>query len=110
MGPRLTSSSDQFTYSNASLPSVSALSVSSGPTYGGTAVTITGSNFTGATAVLFGSVETDIFSVLSDTSILVWAPEQAAGSVSVKVRAYSGTSTTYASYTYTTPRCPRSPE
>jgi hypothetical protein len=41
-----------FTYVAA--PTVSSVTPNSGPTGGGTSVTITGSNFTGTTAVLFG--------------------------------------------------------
>jgi len=99
-GTSATSSSDHFTYSNASLPTVSALSVSSGPATGGSPVVITGSYFTGATTVNFGSVTTTDFAVLSDTSILVTAPAQAAGAVSVTVTSYAGNSSTSATFTY----------
>ncbi len=99
-GTSSTSSSDHFTYSNASLPTVSALSLTSGSSTGGDQVVITGSNFTGATVVNFGSVTTTAFIVLSDTSILAYAPAQAAATVHVTVTTYSGTSTTYGSYTY----------
>ncbi|MCX2494903.1 Ig-like domain-containing protein, partial [Pedobacter sp. PF22-3] len=44
-----------ITYTQAvAAPTVTALSPTSGPTGGGTSVTITGTNFTGATAVTFG--------------------------------------------------------
>jgi hypothetical protein len=99
-GTSSTSSSDQFTYSNASLPTVSALSPTSGPSTGDTAIVITGSHFTGATAVNFGSVSTDDFTVLTDDSILAYTPAQASGTVSVTVTSYAGTSSTSASYTY----------
>ena len=99
-GTSSTSSSDHFTYSNASLPTVTALSVSSGSATGGNPVVITGTYFTGATAVNFGSVTTPAFIVLSDTSILAYAPAQAAGTVHITVTTFSGTSTTYGSYTY----------
>src|SRR5262249_50684751 len=48
-GSSASSSSDRFTYTNASLPTVTGLSPTSGSTGGGTSVTITGTNFTGAT-------------------------------------------------------------
>jgi len=99
-GTSATSSSDHFTYSNASLPSVSALSLGSGPATGGSPVTITGSYFTGATTVNFGSVTTTDFTVLSDDSILAYAPAQAAGAVSVSVTSYAGTSSTSGTFTY----------
>ncbi len=52
-GTSATSSADQFTYVAA--PAVTAISPAAGPTGGGTSVTITGSGFTGATAVDFGT-------------------------------------------------------
>ncbi|WP_425273471.1 IPT/TIG domain-containing protein, partial [Pedobacter miscanthi] len=52
-GTSATSASDQFTYIAA--PTVTALSPTSGPTSGGTSVTINGTNFIGATAVTFGA-------------------------------------------------------
>ncbi|HEV7526217.1 MAG TPA: IPT/TIG domain-containing protein, partial [Acidimicrobiia bacterium] len=56
----------QFTFVAA--PTVTGLDPSSGPTTGGTSVRITGSGFTGATAVAFGDVAV-AFTVDSDTSI-----------------------------------------
>ena len=44
-GTSATSAADQYNYENA--PVVTSVSPSSGPTAGGTAVTITGSNLTG---------------------------------------------------------------
>ena len=52
-GISATSSADQFTYVPAS--TVSTLSPTTGPATGDTVVTITGTNFTGATAVTFGT-------------------------------------------------------
>ena len=54
-GTSATSSADQFTY--VAPPTVTAVSPISGPITGGSLVTITGTNFTGATAVDFGSTE-----------------------------------------------------
>ena len=45
---------DQFTY-NAAAPTVTAVSPNNGPEAGGTSVTITGTNLSGATAVHFGA-------------------------------------------------------
>jgi len=53
---------------------VSAVSPSSGPAAGGTAVTITGTNFTGASAVRFGSAPATSFSVTGPTSISAQSP------------------------------------
>ena len=52
-GTSATSPADQFTYVAA--PTVTSISPTSGPTGGGTSVTITGTNLGGASAVDFGS-------------------------------------------------------
>src|SRR5262249_23114900 len=60
-----TGASDQFTY--FAPPTVSAVSPSSGVTAGGTSVTITGTNLTGATAVKFGATNATGFTVNNAT-------------------------------------------
>ncbi|HUD87639.1 MAG TPA: FG-GAP-like repeat-containing protein [Xanthobacteraceae bacterium] len=55
-------------------PGVIAITPSSGPAAGGTTVTITGRNFTGATAVDFGSVAALSFTANSATSITATSP------------------------------------
>lgn len=70
-------------------PIVTSLSVNSGSTAGGTSVTITGKNFSGAAGrlhVLFGGVEATSFTINSDTQITALAPAQAAGQVDVRVQ------------------------
>ena len=57
------SSADQFTYEAA--PTVTALSPTSGALVGGTSVTITGTNLTGATAVDFGVQAATAYTVVS---------------------------------------------
>ena len=52
-GTSAISSADHFTYTAA--PTVTAVSPNAGPLGGTTGVTITGTNFTGATAVDFGT-------------------------------------------------------
>src|SRR6185437_16411574 len=49
-------------------PVVTGISPASGPLSGGTTVTTTGSNFTGATGVSFGGTAAASFTVNSDTS------------------------------------------
>lgn len=57
-----------------------------GPTGGGTIVTITGQCFTGATAVLFGGIPATEFQVVNDTTIRALTPKAAtAGTVDVTV-------------------------
>ncbi len=82
--------SDRFTYKVA--PVVSKLSPVSGPASGGTAVTITGTEFTGATAVSFGGTPAASYKVLSATSITAVAPAGASGYADVRVSAGGGTS------------------
>jgi hypothetical protein len=80
---------DQFSY----VPIVSSVSPGSGPPAGGTAVTITGSNFTGATAVDFGTTPAPSFTMISDTEITTTAPA-GTGMVDVVVLTPGGSSPT----------------
>ncbi len=107
-GTSSTGSADHFTYTSATAPAVSGLDVTSGSTTGDTLVTILGSNFTGATSVSFGSVSATGFVVNSDSSISVYAPAQAAGTVDITVSTYAGTSSTSSAdhFTYTIPGVP----
>jgi hypothetical protein len=86
-------SGDHFTY-QSSAPTVSGLSIGTGPTSGGTTVVISGANFNGTTAVNFGSLAATSFVVNSPTSITAVAPAQAAGTVQVTVTTPNGTSAT----------------
>src|SRR5262249_19645132 len=73
-------------------PVVTGLSATSGPTGGGTSVTITGKNFSGAAgrlSVLFGITPASSITILSDTQVVAVAPAHAAGTVDVRVQ--SGT-------------------
>lgn len=80
-------------------PQISNLAPANGST--GTAVTVTGSGFTGATAVNFGSVAASNFTVNSDTEIAVEAPEvDLCGDVNVTVSNADGTSDPAAVFTY----------
>jgi hypothetical protein len=74
-------------------PTVTGLSPASGPTTGGTSVTITGTNLAGASAVAFGSAPATSFTVTSATSITATSPVGAAGTVDVTVTTLGGTST-----------------
>jgi hypothetical protein len=79
-------------------PTVTAVSPSTGPSSGGTSVTITGTGFTGAQPswVLFGSnaVSSTGFSVTGDTSITCISPAGSTGSIDVTVnKPNSGPST-----------------
>jgi len=88
-----------------SAPTVSYISPTSGPTVGGTGVTITGSNLTGSTEVDFGINTAINVSVVSATEITCTSPAEVAGTVDVTVTTPGGTSATSASdkFTYTAP-------
>ena len=75
-------------------PTITAITPSSGPASGGTTVTITGSNLTGATAVKFGSTAATSFTVNSDSQISAVAPAGSAGTVDITVTTPVGTSVT----------------
>lgn len=84
--------SDQFTYTSALTPQVTAISPSSGPADGGTSVSIFGVNFLGAFNVSFGSTPAEIVSI-SNTEIVAISPEGSPGSiVDVTVTTPDGTS------------------
>ncbi len=71
-GTSATGAGDQFTYTNG--PTVTSLSPSSGPTAGGTTVTVTGTSLSGVTAVRFGATAATNFTVVSNTSLTAVAP------------------------------------
>jgi hypothetical protein len=84
-------------------PTVSSVSPASGPAAGGTAVTITGTGFTGTIRVDFGTTTATGFVVVDDHTIIVTAPPRPAGIVNVWVRTNNGANTNGASswYRYT---------
>ena len=88
----------------ASAPTVSSASPSGGPVKGGQVILIKGSDFTGTTAVKFGTVSATSYAVMSDTRIVAVVPDaSAAGSQLVAVTNGTGTNTTGFSYTYGAP-------
>jgi hypothetical protein len=94
--------------SAAAMPAaqISKVDPSSGPRRGGTIVTLTGSGFTGASGVLFGSASAVNFTVVSDTEIRVMVPASgAAQKVTVSVTYADGAATPTSDsgpfYTYT---------
>ena len=91
-GTSATSSADQFTY--MPVPTVTGISPSSGPTAGGTTVTITGTGFYGATAVRFGGTAATSFTVITGTQITAVSPIGSVGMVDVTVTTPGATSVT----------------
>jgi hypothetical protein len=98
-GTSAQSAADQFTY--ASAPTVTAISPTFGPIAGGTSVTITGTNFTGATSVLFGTTAATNVTVVSSTQVTATSPALAAGAQNVHVVTPFGTSATNTSDVFT---------
>ncbi|UDF32539.1 UNVERIFIED_ORG: IPT/TIG domain-containing protein (plasmid) [Roseateles sp. XES5] len=80
---------------------VTAVAPNAGPTSGGTSVTITGTDFLGATAVSFGGTPAASFTVNSDTQIFATAPAGAVGVVNITVTTPGGTSTASAADQFT---------
>jgi hypothetical protein len=72
-----------FTY--VVVPTVSSVSPNNGATTGGTAVTITGTNFAAGATVTFGGTAATNVVVVSGTSITATTPAHAAGAVTVVV-------------------------
>jgi hypothetical protein len=82
-------------------PSVTGISPSAGPVTGGTTVTITGTNLSGATAVTFGAGHPAAAITCTATSCTATAPAEPAGTVDVQVTTTGGTSATSANDKYT---------
>jgi hypothetical protein len=86
-------------------PDVTGISPASGPAAGGTLVTISGTAFTAATGVKFGSAAATLSNVVSDSQIRAVSPPGQAGTVDVTVTGPTGTSApgNAAKFTYTGP-------
>jgi hypothetical protein len=93
------SSATSFTVN--AVPTITSFTPTSGPV--GTVVTITGTNFTGATSVKFNGVAATTFTVNSATQITATVPTGATtGKISVTTPGGTGTSTTKFTVTGTT--------
>ena len=97
-GTSVTSVNDQYTYTAA--PTVVAVSPNSGPTPGGTNVTLTGVSFAGTISVNFGITPATSFIVVNDTTITAISPA-GTGTVDITVTTPSGTSATSAAAQFT---------
>jgi alpha-tubulin suppressor-like RCC1 family protein len=73
-------------------PAITKVSPRRGPAGGGTTVTITGTNPTGATSVEFGSTPATSYTVNSPSSITATSPPETPGLVDVRVTTPNGTS------------------
>ncbi|WP_159926814.1 MULTISPECIES: S-layer family protein [Nocardia] len=88
-GPGGTSNGAVYTYLSA--PAIVAIHPDQGPAAGGTTVVLTGTGFTGATAVRFGTTASPSLTVLSDTLVRATVPA-GLGVVTVTVTAPGGIS------------------
>src|SRR5229473_1688039 len=89
-GTSVKSSADLFTYNP---PMVTAINPNSGPAVGGTSVTITGTGFTSAASVSFGSTPASSITFISDMQITAVSPP-GSGIADVTVSTPNGTSAT----------------
>jgi hypothetical protein len=82
------------------VPTITGVGPSQGPNTGGTAVTVSGTNLAGASAVSFGASPAASYRVVSDTQITATSPAGAPGPASVSVTTPGGTATDTAAFTY----------
>ncbi|WP_189133950.1 IPT/TIG domain-containing protein [Wenjunlia tyrosinilytica] len=88
-----------LSYTYVDGPTVGTLVPASGPTSGGTAVTIPGSNLTTTQSVTFAGAPAP-FSVISDTAISAVTPPGTAGAANVTVTTSGGGATVTGGFTY----------
>lgn len=82
-------------------PAVTSVSPSEGSIAGGTAVTITGTDFEGATVVKFGDAEAQSFTLDSETQLTAIVPSSGqVSSVPISVTTPAGTTTQPSSFDY----------
>jgi hypothetical protein len=99
-GTSATSAADNFTF--FAVPTVTAVTPTTGSSNGGSSVTVTGTNLTGATAVKFGTASgTNVVVNGAGTSLAVTSPAGTAGVVDVTVTTPGGTSATSAADQFT---------
>jgi hypothetical protein len=85
-------------------PALGKVSPSSGPTAGGTQVTLSGAGFLSGARVLFGSTMAALPSQVTPTQVVVTAPPHVPGTVSITVRNPDGqTSAVAAAYAFLPP-------
>ncbi|MGW4227024.1 IPT/TIG domain-containing protein [Streptomyces bauhiniae] len=101
--PTGNSNSVTFTYVVAQVPTVTGVSPANGPTAGGTSVVLTGTGFTGATAVTFAGIPATSFLVNSATQITAVTPPGIPGAAEVRVTTPGGTSAPDAFFFYAAP-------
>jgi IPT/TIG domain len=92
-------STNGLSYTYVAAPTLTDIEPVSGPTAGGTGVTITGTGLTTATSVTFGGTPAS-FVVVSATEVSAVTPAGAAGAVDVVVTTTGGSDTLEDGFTY----------
>lgn len=90
-------SSVNYTYID--LPTITNVTPTSGPTTGGTSVTITGTNFSAVTGVSVGGNPAS-FAAINSNTIAIVTPSHAAGLADVNVTTSAGSATAADAFTY----------
>jgi hypothetical protein len=100
VGPRATISilNDDF-----ATPTITSMSPASGPAAGGSTITITGTGFTGATAVSFGGTAAATYTVDSATQISAVSPPGTPGDVDVEIVTPGGNAISATRFNYAAP-------
>lgn len=88
-----------LSYTYVDVPAITTVAPASGPTSGGTGVTITGTNLDSTDSVTFGGAPAP-FSVVSTTTLSVVTPPGAAGAVDVVVTNPAGSDAAVDAFTY----------
>ncbi|MFD7527430.1 MULTISPECIES: IPT/TIG domain-containing protein [unclassified Streptomyces] len=88
-----------LSYTYVAVPTVTTVAPDEGPTSGGTAVTITGTDLASTTAVAFDGNPAP-FTVISNTSVSAITPPGTAGAVDVVVSNDAGSATAADGFTY----------
>ncbi|WP_269854725.1 IPT/TIG domain-containing protein [Streptomyces sp. RPT161] len=89
-----------LSYTYVDVPAITSVAPASGPTSGGTAVTITGTNLTTTQSVTLAGAPAP-FSAISDTTLSAVTPPGTAGAADVTVTTSAGSVTDTGGFTYT---------
>jgi len=82
------------------VPTTTLVAPNNGPAAGGTAITLTGTGYTGTTGVTVGGTAATSVVVVSDTDLTCVTPAHAAGSAAIVVTNGTGASTVNVNFTF----------